>query len=246
MKITPLSWDSEFFNQPVSHIECSSEQLPNVLNELTTQGTILAYYACTAPIDGSILTHFNGQHVDNKMTFSKVISAHHCSQKENDGVEPYDARFSRDDITRLALTSGEHSRFKRDPHITQQQFTALYTIWITRSLDKEIADEVLVVGHKKNVIGMVTLTKRNECGTVGLIAVDKAHRGQGIGLRLMQAAETWFRQEQCRTMKVVTQLNNLAACRLYQKHQFELISNLYYYHFWLKPPLQPTPPAIIS
>lgn len=40
--------------------------------------------------------------------------------------------------------SGEHSRFRRDPALTRSQFEAMYRAWVRNSVNKEVADDVLV------------------------------------------------------------------------------------------------------
>jgi ribosomal protein S18 acetylase RimI-like enzyme len=153
------------------------------------------------------------------------IRPHVCSSVDND-------QKMRD----LAIAAGKCSRFAVDARIEKERYESLYTIWLERSLRRELADEVLVAYAKNGSepIGIVTLLKNRHIGSVELIAVSTEHRGQGIGKKLMQAAEQWMRDQGCSYARVVTQKDNLPACRLYEQHGYSVVKQEQFYHFWLK------------
>lgn len=74
-------------------------------------------------------------------------TSHICRRGCLDGsvsIVPYTAAAPDSELLSLALNSGEFSRFKLDPLFSAELFEKLYTRWITRSVRKEIAWQVLV------------------------------------------------------------------------------------------------------
>ena len=137
------------------------------------------------------------------------------------------------EIEKLSIQSGEYSRFSTDPNIPRDKFEALYKEWIHKSLNKEIADEVLVILDNTNVAGMITLGNKNDNGDIGLLSVDTRYRGKKYGEMLVRSAQTWFIRNGYKFGHVVTQADNTAACRLYTKCGYSVSKVEYFYHFWM-------------
>lgn len=47
------------------------------------------------------------------------------------------------------------------------------------------------------LLASIFLETRGELGYVGMLAVDPARQGEGLGRRMMEAAEGWFRRQGC-------------------------------------------------
>lgn len=98
-----------------------------------------------------------------------------------------------------------------------------------------MADEVLVAKNKEDKqVGFVTLAVKEGIGDIGLLAVNENFRGQGIGSILLKYAENYFSKEHARGAKVVTQLDNVPACRLYEKMGYTIIKKESIFHCYLK------------
>ena len=69
-------------------------------------------------------------------------------------------------------------------------------------------------------VGLITLQAKAGIGSIGLIAVDAAFRGRGLGTALIRAALEWCAGRGCSIVEVVTQGRNLAATRLYESNGF--------------------------
>lgn len=136
-------------------------------------------------------------------------------------------------MVELAMTSGSYSRFKLDPQMPHACFEALYRTWIRRSTAREIADEVLVAGEEGKIQGMVTIRIAGSAAHIGLIAVEAAARGKGLGRTLIRAAECWAFDRGAERMEVVTQGGNQAACSLYERCGYRVISEEDVYHLWI-------------
>ena len=95
-----------------------------------------------------------------------------------------------------------------------------------------MADAVLVIRESERIVGMISLGNKNGQGQIGLFAVDKGKRDKNYGQALVRTAHNWFIAKGYRIGQVVTQGDNIAACRLYEKcgYRVEKIEN--FYHFW--------------
>ena len=133
----------------------------------------------------------------------------------------------------LAIQSGAHSRFNMDPQIPREKFVLLYRTWIRKSLAHEMADEVFVIRDSDHAAGMVTVKHNQNRGDIGLIAVDSMYRGRGYGTLLVRASQIYFINRGCHTTQVVTQKENLQACRLYESCDYTIDRVEYLYHIWI-------------
>lgn len=72
-------------------------------------------------------------------------------------------------------------------------------------------------------VGSVRVCKRwNGGGFIDDIAIDRAHRGHGLGMRLMNEAVRWCGENGLYGVSLETQDWNVAACRFYMKYGFTL------------------------
>jgi dTDP-4-amino-4,6-dideoxy-D-galactose acyltransferase len=235
-----LDWDSRLFGFPVARIEpdtLTAERLRLVLDDLRKNGVRLAYWMPekASPTDpASDAETVGGRFVGERITFTADLRTP-IEHEDQPGVlvQRYDPAMGSSDIEDLAVQSGEHSRFATDPGVPRERFVELYTIWIRRSVRKEMADEILVIPDEGRIVAMITLSSRGGSGHIGLVAVDRAFRGRGYGTALMRAARERFVAGGCRQSQVVTQGQNLAACRLYAKYGYTVSKIEYCYHFWL-------------
>jgi dTDP-4-amino-4,6-dideoxy-D-galactose acyltransferase len=172
----------------------------------------------------------NLQLVDVKTRLRKKIRTKYLTLDEN--IAEYTGE-QNDQLKKLALQSGIYSRFKIDQHFTNNEFEKLYLKWIEDSINKTIADKVIInKGSKNNCIGFVTLKFKENFSEIGLIAVDKGSRGEGVGKELLASADYYTRNNGLNKIEVVTQFENQPAMRLYERSGYKIISKKYIYHLW--------------
>ncbi len=231
-----LDWDSNFFGFRTAKIlppQLSQHQITRALDELRLEGVRLAYWASQGKPPYN-LKHLGGYLVDKKVTFQvnlkKLAPEDFISTHQ---VEKYQPGMPEEDLYQLALQAGEFSRFALDPHFPPGKFQALYREWMRKSLNKEIAEEILVIQNEGRIAGMVTLGKKGSQGNIGLIAVSSAFRGQQFGEILIRAAQLWYIQQKLASAVVITQGENKPACQLYHKCNYEIHHTDFIYHFWL-------------
>ena len=230
--ITYLEWDSSFFSLKIGKVEMEKLTVANLV-EIEKQKSANNYdllYLFLDQIDNftiNLLVNRGAKLVDQKITYYKKIEAH---QKENIvQIEKFKESVTPK-LFELAISSGHKSRFYKDPRLNPH-FIKLYSLWIEKSVAKELADEVLVSIHNEEISGFVTLKKNKNEGSIGLIAVGKELRGMGIGKDLLIAAENWFRANNCDDISVITQQENIQACGLYERSGFTINNSQYIFHY---------------
>lgn len=233
--LQPLAWDTERLNVKVARI--MPEQLDEValhhcLQLAKQQGFQLLYWA--VPSENTEAIQHAKQHgmlVDHKVTY--LINLKDVVLPVIDDVKVYSDIKPSEELTLLAFEAGKYSRFRNDTRLTNAQFESVYREWITNSTNHIIADQVLVTYDDNRLSGMVTLGKKNDRGDIGLLAVAEYARGKKIGTKLVQAAQKYFIEKGFAYSQVVTQQENVAACRLYEKCCYKVEKLEYFFHFWV-------------
>ncbi len=228
-----LAWDSHFFSKKIGRIDVTDENifLAQSLENAFQQDYDLVYVFGEKKtiIPSEILVKFNGKLVDRKITYTvrieDLLTKTTTKIKEfeqKDGSVLYD----------LAYLSGTHSRFKLDEDLGVENFKRLYREWIDKSVNHQIAEKVFIYEDDERIKGMVTLGVKETTATIGLIAVEETLQGKGVGMSLIDACVQYCRTTTITTLDVPTQLDNIQACRFYEKCGFSEKSVQNIYHFW--------------
>ena len=202
-------------------------------------------YWATRPeriVPSPLLRSFSGSLVDRKVAYQRKLRSEytfHEIKKSTNTVQviEYPQMPADQQLLTLALIGGSHSRFHLDPCISREKFESMYHIWINRSTLHEIADVVFIVPDSLNIkeyLGMVTVSAKNGIGKVGLMGVQKKVQGQGIGSLLMKILHEWLLSHGINISEVVTQKDNVQACKFYERLGYLPASLQHYYHFWVQ------------
>jgi N-acetylglutamate synthase-like GNAT family acetyltransferase len=110
-----------------------------------------------------------------------------------------------------------------------------------RTDDAEVARELragtfLVVRDGDDVIGCVHVAIDSACGTFGMLAVHPSRQGQGIGRRLIAAAETLIQEHGVRRVRILVVNLREDLLRIYGRLGYSATSTEPYVH---RPTLQP-------
>lgn len=234
-----LEWESNFFGFNVARIDkidIGDTGLTSTLQELKSKNYCMVYWFVPSEYReiASIAYRHGGFLADEKVTYIKGL-VNSCLIKGPSlyVTVPYPYEEPDRALVNLAIQSGVYSRFRLDPSFPDALFEKLYTCWITRSVRKEIAWQVLVVQDASELLGFITVGTKEKRGDIGLMAVASHARGRGIGELLMVDAEKCFVERGYAIVQVVTQRANNKACRLYEScgYQIDKIENIF--HFWL-------------
>ena len=234
-----LDLDSEIFGFPVARIipdKLSQGKLERVISSLKKENVQLAYWASNPNDEESqqAARLHHGFVADKKVTFVVDIGQMPERSASIDwDIKEYADNLPSTEMEILAIQIGKYSRFGVDPRIPEDKLIDMYKRWIRNSVNRQVADAVFVARQSGKVVGMVTVGKKNERGDIGLMAVDPGVRGGNLGVALVSAAQAWARRKGFRFAQVVTQGENIAACKLYEKCGYHIDKIEIFYHFWI-------------
>jgi dTDP-4-amino-4,6-dideoxy-D-galactose acyltransferase len=230
-----LPWDSHFWEFRTGELQVnaiSAAELRECIAKAQADNWHLLYWR-VAPDDALSLQAAEGCGlvlIDQKLTYRRVLAESVPAGKVQ-GIRP--TRLFTTALESLAWQSGQFSRFATDTRIAPAMFRRLYSTWLQNALRESGGARVLIYGTETAPQGLLTLEVRNQQAHIGLLAVDAQCRRQGIGRKLLQAAEQQARAQQHEALYVVTQRTNHPARQLYEQNGFELVEEEHIYHIWL-------------
>lgn len=234
--LTPLPWDSQFFGLPVARLVTTgldAAAIADLLTAAQTQHFRLLYWLAepTDTVTAAAAAAAGARLLDRKATFVQPLAG---ATSETPDPQVHQATTVTPALLALARQSGAHSRFRLDAQLPPGAFGQLYDSWLRNSIGGELARLVLTTRAADGAeTGLLTLGLKDGRADIGLLAVDAAARGQGLGRRLVGEARRHARRWGCREWQVVTQLSNEGACRFYEQCGFRLARIEHVYHLWL-------------
>ena len=219
-----LDWDTNFFNLKIGKAE--KEFNPSEID-------FDLIYCFANPNDEQLNNFFRSigaELVDRKTLYKKdtpkidVVDFEQISELTSEDLSAH--------FYALAMQSGEYSRFKMDSNFREDSFSKLYRIWLEKSLSHEFADRVYGRFIDKKIGGFITVSNKETFSNIGLIAVDTAYRGQGIGKSLLNSCYHFSCINNLPIIEVYTQGMNKIACAFYEANGFKKSEETNIYHFW--------------
>lgn len=231
MKVERLDWDSEFFGLRIGRAEVPSAEDVEVL--ASKKGTLESVFDLVYVFSkhGLRFPDVKAELMDEKVVY--VLSKDVPSETSPNVVSWEPKNGTTDDLLHLALVSGKYSRFKLDETLPKGSYERLYARWIEQSVCHTMATEVFCYMLDNVPRGLVTLDLRCGKGSIGLVAIHEDYQHRGIGTAMMRHVVHYARQSDCKRLSVATQLNNVPACKLYEKNGFEIESVTDVRHWWL-------------
>jgi ribosomal protein S18 acetylase RimI-like enzyme len=135
-----------------------------------------------------------------------------------------------EDCRRLATLLGETSRYFKDRRIPRDRAQAIYDAWLTNSLVHGYAAEAVLAFDGDRLAGLVTLRLHGTVGSVDLIGVQDGYRNAGLGHVLLEHGFAACHERGATRVRVVTEAENVAACRFYQRHGFVVVATDLVWH----------------
>ena len=127
-------------------------------------------------------------------------------------------------VGRLAQQTFTKSRFHNDPILNKTQTDRVHFEWGKNACLGIAAQGVWLVERETHLAGFITCNLNGTTGSIGLVGVNAADAGQGLGVALVAKACQWFSEKKCIQVRVQTQTDNHAAIRLYGKFSFDPLS----------------------
>ncbi|MDE2856661.1 MAG: GNAT family N-acetyltransferase [Chloroflexota bacterium] len=157
-------------------------------------------------------------------------------QSNGDAIVRSSSADDLETLTAIARDSFRLTRFYADPFLNNEKVSAMYQIWLTKSLTTDYADWVVVAEVNQKSVGFVTcrLDGVSNEGKIGLVALATSAQGKGLSQTMVLHALEWFRDQGMKRVSVVTQGHNIAAQRVYQRCGFVTRSTELWFHKWFR------------
>jgi len=237
-----LPWDTEFFHCPIALVRGDTLRPEQALqiDDWSRQHRIRGLYFLSRADDRATI-QTAAQHgfelVDIRVTLERVMrpSPGPVRPEPPAGVSIRPAQ--PDDLPglqALARTAHRGTRFFNDAHFPSQRAEDLYATWIALEIQGRAQTVWVAASADDSVLGYVSchLNSARREGRIGLVGVSPEVRGRGIGENLGLTAIDWFQTQGAAEVTVVTQGNNRAAQRLYQRCGFLSRDLQLWYHKW--------------
>jgi dTDP-4-amino-4,6-dideoxy-D-galactose acyltransferase len=135
-------------------------------------------------------------------------------------------------IQQIARKAHHDTRFFKDLNFDRLKCENLYARWVQRDFESGN-----VLGYfpknREDAGGYVTLAMESPgCPRIGLIALEEALRGQGLGSQLLDAALRTAVEMHAESIRVATQGTNVPALKLYEKAGFRVRDVKIWFHKW--------------
>lgn len=212
--VEPLSWESAFFHR------ASGRLLFSDTAAVLSAATMAQYHIVQAKIPANDTAQADAlSALGFRLAESEVDLSMYLPERSD--VEPLDGvrqAVERDIpiLREAARKTFALSRF-RTPWYAPEDSGRFYARWVENAVLGTFDDVCLLLedAHHRPQ-GWVTLRQLpGQEARIGLLAAWPGQTGRGVGCRLVQAAETWCRQQDVRRLRVATQFGNMAALRLY-------------------------------
>jgi GNAT superfamily N-acetyltransferase len=226
-----LKFDSELFQLKVAQWNVN-QNINKIKKQLHEKKIDLLYLNSDDPLSAKSIKDaigYSAQYIDEKVTFKKTIH-HSFAQEKNSNIKTnrWEGKHTQQ-LEKLALASGEFSRFFQDSFISKNQAKKLYLIWLKKSLSLEIADEFYIY-LSPTPLGLLTVKYINNLALVGLLAVDSASRGQGIAKKLLLHLQKRCLTKKIYNIEIPTQRINTTACSFYLNSGYTEAHSSFIYH----------------
>ena len=229
-----LKWDSEFFDLKV--IKVVNDYLAGdpmlKLKLLYEENADLIYYTAK----DEELFGFDNPYYDISLVSTRVplIKKINTVTEIHPNISLYDKLPPDEKLISLAQLAGRQGRFGMDPRISENIFNKIFENWIINSINKKMADEVIVYKDNEIIVGFATIKIDGDKGYGPLLAVDRAFEGKGVSFALMRAVETRLIEHGCEYLLSGTQEKNKKALAAFSRFGIESKTPEYVYHLWRK------------
>jgi dTDP-4-amino-4,6-dideoxy-D-galactose acyltransferase len=232
-RLQTLDWDSRHFGLEIAQLDTPPDtvaELASVMREARESG-IDCVYCLVAADDFERAWRMEAVGFvarDLRLEFHRQVDSTRAAEAQ--ALRPC-TESEVDVLAGLSASGFRRTRFAADPGFPRVAVARLYDVWLRNSV-AGYADAVLVSGAVGAPQGFVTLHASGQVARIGLIAVDPAARGGGVGQQLVEGAIQWAADRKCNQLRVVTQGSNTAAQRLYQRCGFLSATAHTWFHAW--------------
>jgi GNAT superfamily N-acetyltransferase len=227
-----LPFDSDFFGKKIGKLDFTKNRYDlKSVEAWAIENCLDCMYVLVDEQDSKaidLIDSTSARYIDGRLTL--------CRKIDQFTVDEAHIRVAKhSDLSSLkAIASNCHidSRFYADSRFDASKCSALYELWIEKSLSG-MANVVFVPDDSSKAAGYITLNILGNVGNIGLLAVGEENRGRGYAKQLISQALSWCALQECKTVNVVTQYRNAVAQAVYQSMGFRTSKVERWYHWWI-------------
>ncbi|MBU3892753.1 dTDP-4-amino-4,6-dideoxy-D-galactose acyltransferase [Serratia rhizosphaerae] len=225
--VDPLTWESDYFRINSARLNIAASAPPLTAAALDRFTLVQAKIPSHRLDLADALTTFGFQLAEGEVDLVMQIGTETASKTASDVRSA-----AADDIPVLQAAAAQAfaaSRF-RAPWYRPADSGRFYATWIEKAVLGTFDHLcLLALDRQGQPEGFVSLRDIGDGeARIGLLAAFPGAGGKGIGSRLMTAAAAWCQQQQLQRLRVATQISNIAALRLYQRHGAVIDSTAYW------------------
>ncbi len=217
-------WDSSFFKQSIYEFSGSYEELRKYDKAALEPDSIIYFFSDRlAPELEKFL-------VDKKITYS--IEPHCLKLKPNSiNVEIYHpVRPINEKLYDLAIQSSLYSRFRRLGLFRDEDVDSMYRRWIEKAFEHSNEFYISSISEQDEIISLILSRIEGCTANIDIVATDIKVRGKGLGRKVLHQTLYYLFSLDIKKIFVTTQLDNVAACSLYESSGFKKYKLKYIYH----------------
>ena len=179
-----------------------------------------------------LLENYDCNLADTKITLSQNIKQIRFNKLVLNR-EDFFNKSDTDNLLKLGIDLYKESRFYFDKN-TRILGKKIYKEWINNSINKSLADEIIVHRDSNDrVIGFITIKVNNDFAEPVLVKVDRNFTGKGYGKILMNKFFSFIESKYPDiNINVHTQLKNLIVIKFYQLFGLKIIDYDFVYHIY--------------
>lgn len=231
-----LDWDSRWFEIPIGRADVSelSEASAASLEAWAHSNHLRCVYVFVEKQSEAkaLIPAFRPMDVRVEYEITPSSCAEDIQGLDVSSLQPHELTT----VCSLASRLFTQTRFSTDPHFDPQRVKDLYAEWVRRDYASGMPG-CRVVRMEGQLAGFIT-GRINEVdatqGTIGLLGVAEPFRGRGLARQLVTHLSRLFVGAGVKQVRVVTQRDNLAACRLYESCGGRIVSSGAWYHRWFE------------
>ncbi|AYA41400.1 dTDP-4-amino-4,6-dideoxy-D-galactose acyltransferase [Xenorhabdus nematophila] len=231
--LEPLAWDSQFFGLSTARLNLSPGAAVITAAHLDEYALVQAKIPAqqTAVLDALSALGFSLAEGEADLLLS-LDAGDQTEIQTGQNAVPKFVIAKPQDIPALKAVAEQVfkvSRF-RAPWYQPDDSGRFYAVWVENAVLGTFDHECLMINDEHGqMMGFVTLRDiGSHEARIGLLATVPGSHHQGIGKKLMSAAQQWCQQHQIQRLRIATQISNIAALRLYTRRGAIIESTAYW------------------
>lgn len=129
-----------------------------------------------------------------------------------------------------------YGHYAADKKLDAEKCNEIYSDWIVRSFDKQVADNILIAEIDGRVAGFLShkiYGSENKYAAGGIGAIDPVYRNRNIFQEITIAGINWARESNCKWVEHNVLITNYPVNRSFSNLGFRISNSFVTFHKWL-------------